>query len=1783
MKERIKGLNKRVKGALLSLFLVGPLILFAITAGNTPTLFYDGMRINVMPDGSLQMLVDVGVGYTEWVSDLKFELNYNEEYFVPSDYDTNAPITPTALGDQGGVKPEDVEKTFRYNPDLYREDRDHDGVLETPVNPFKPYKDMELKEQEDSNQSITKDCLSMLLLLNNGVIDEQYITGDVNNPVDGEIAIILRAENSERIPVICAKNSKVVLGTLSFRVTDPSKLPEIAEKFERVKNELDPHAKGDGSDYLIHFKEKASTFREGPWRIDSWVKVSGSEDYQTRALNDWPRAPAGFKAEARFTFRFPRTIISVEAAEIELSIDAYRAYTEGNVGDLDKVLQKYSPTVIVKYSDGTQGSFMMPWGRVTAPWTASDYYYFDGRDPDTNEFVKGDPVTDYDPVGGDYYVEKLFCYEDVEDIDPVTKAPVVKAFPVPVKVHLTVTPITLLDVTADDLHKSYVLDNALADPNTGIQSHSALKLPTEARLIVDIPPSGVSLTMDIHGWSHKQENGCWPFANRPAEEPEMLSLWKDKTASADSAYLRWPVPNDRSRWRDLEANGSLLGSNRAGMYTFFMAETYGGDTKDTFTKPEIQAKYPWLTVPREDYSVEDATREIVWNDDPNIDPDNPPPKLEDSARYSASYVSTVTDTGNGQPSLTLQVTKKAAETDATINLNDYSAFRIKLPDGTEMGVGTLYPGTGHEVEATQDNWYSNNDGFHEQNRVPGLGDDGNRYGYHLVSNPGDPTTPANDFNTERELLRRYINLGGWFYVAVKEGPDTDGREYLWSDFIPVYVPPRPNYYEENKEYNFIGPNAELFPWPNGVQRTVILPRGEYEIVDAQGQLVYAKDDYGSTLEGVRQKERYGVETTYDGITGAQPGELNTFTIFTDAANSGVNGWKKDTTGSITVNGAVRKITKYGPDEFLDNELYTAFGRVRNRYPLQPNVDNYTATIRVEKEAEATPKEKEQITLTYVSTNDGTPSVTYSGVNVDTAIFNTKLQGYTTRQDYTLSINNIGDTDIYGLDINSLYSFKGDDGGHFEILQPPASFLPAGESTTFVLTYVYGLEAQKNGDPLDYLDRLYITSNSHNHLDPTDPDNLDYLLHFHARFQVTNTDIHRVTVRVIPADGGMGTAEIIMGEIRGSTGTPPTMNTAPGSNAFGEGSTVYIMVTPKDEYNRYDTTVVDDSGVSHSLYRYNTNNVTLPDGTAIPDGIEIWYFTMPDYDTVVTVTFREPIDSKLRLSDLVVYADEKRESLYDKATETQDDWDGRKAQYAQTIWQKSFTDAEEAKAKNFANDGTHKYTSEDQYLMALGTADKIGFDKSVKHYITVIPYDADFAQIEAKLLSTIKFDDVENPDLTPVTVDMTLHYKDADSYTGVDKVAYTEDDNDKDTVDLDTYKVRSILHDINGNTAIPTVHTSDVFDSPPHGKSVYVRVDISYTGDGITTTRSYYVELHRMPKELVLDRDYGMNYGNSPFGMIMNDKTITDKDTAKVNFINNKYSFDGLTANVPAVVQGTDLRRIHYWTEAWVAPDASYEPESGLGITHYVDYFNGRVQVGVGLYQPENNLDLSDYAFFAIMGEEFEEPGLAWIRDSSGRKAPVENATLSLDAITLDTSAGTQLVRFGLPTISDPNDPTGTTQIVDTTGRTVTLDLGPAAVTVNANWADPGGGQYLRPGRYKLTYSVPDYDYDPADTDPHYLRVTRDFVVLAPVGDVDADLTIGTTDERLAKGRVTNALGYLAEHYDGAAIFKLRTCDVNNDRNINNIDANAIRADGVTNPKSDYSEKIQKYYLPIGYK
>ena len=135
---------------------------------------------------------------------------------------------------------------------------------------------------------------------------------------------------------------------------------------------------------------------------------------------------------------------------------------------------------------------------------------------------------------------------------------------------------------------------------------------------------------------------------------------------------------------------------------------------------------------------------------------------------------------------------------------------------------------------TLDDWFNSveagvpvDHGFYD----PGTreSDGGSGYLYNLDYNPDDPDPDPADgdpkHDLDRETLRRYINLGGWYKVAICEDPDKldpdtpDG----WTEQIPVYVPPRRNEYVENKVYNFIGENAALFNWPGTVGDTLYLP------------------------------------------------------------------------------------------------------------------------------------------------------------------------------------------------------------------------------------------------------------------------------------------------------------------------------------------------------------------------------------------------------------------------------------------------------------------------------------------------------------------------------------------------------------------------------------------------------------------------------------------------------------------------------------------------------------------------------------------------------------------------------------------------------------------------------------------------------------------------------------------------------------------------------------------------------------------------------------------------
>lgn len=155
------------------------------------------------------------------------------------------------------------------------------------------------------------------------------------------------------------------------------------------------------------------------------------------------------------------------------------------------------------------------------------------------------------------------------------------------------------------------------------------------------------------------------------------------------------------------------------------------------------------------------------------------------------------------------------------------------------------------------------------------------------------------------------------------------------------------------------------------------------------------------------------------------------------------------------------------------------------------------------------------------------------------------------------------------------------------------------------------------------------------------------------------------------------------------------------------------------------------------------------------------------------------------------------------------------------------------------------------------------------------------------------------------------------------------------------------------------------------------------------------------------------------------------------------------------------------------------------------------------------------------------------------------------------------------------------------GATVDGDAWPVA---SAATGDPAATTYslienIRPGRYLIQYTYTDFD------GVSKLNYYRPFVILRGVGDVNTDgmrdngYTKVGSDEYAIEDRVTDPLGYEAGEWDGtketvypyANIFKYRVCDVNNDRNINNIDANLVDK----NIRKGGDEWL-RFYEPVDY-
>lgn len=1810
MKKRY-GLKPILASLLVTVALAAPAAVLSSNAvpQRDGELLFEGASLSyVQVDGetTVQAIFNVSVDKVVNGTGAYFWLDYNPDYLTPSDINTNVPI------DTASASSINTDAFFQADGALFKDSAGNS------VSPFTTIaKDGGFYSSVDTSADKHQIHLSLELDQDkDGVIATTIAAGDntsdrvelLEYPTqDEEPGYVLNLWTPLSLPDCDAGeewdpkptddpnyNAKVTLGQISFQV-NMERLPEIVKYFgdmtdapggkgaafrvhgdplatskPPVVNVTDVNGNKVGETYLLDISKEVPTDQD-PWQISAYGGAMTTAHPHPHLYNMFMvyygpgQRSRSHNVKEIYDFNLPKdVIIRVEATNPELTINAYQNYTDGTAGDLPISLGKYSPMVTVTYADGSRENVPFPWGKAADGYTVTSGL--------------ADP---YDPTHGDYTFSQYYVYEvDGTDGngDPV-KVPV--RFPTPVTAIMHVTPITVLDVTADDLERTYALGRVTSQ----VADVEDLGLPTQARIITDIVPSGVSLVTRIKGWKPFRDDvtgSAWPTP------PTSLHMLKGDAATTADPKPYWPEGSDVNP----------VPADHIGTYTF---ETSQADhaTPEGILRADIKAAYPWLTVPKEEYPLQNAKRHIVANDD-----------FADAEQYVVTYTDTVTASGgvngngDGQPTLTLSVRRG----DSLGNIDANSVFRIWLPNGLEIGTGQVRGGV------TVDDWFGgptfadHTHGFYDPSDY--RANINNQYCFYLDMNPDDPT--QNPHGTERETLRRYINLGGWYKVAICENPDDPTP--AWTDPIPVYVPPRRNEYTQDKVYNFIAENAALFNWPGGITDTLYLPQGSYTPVGpmytASGKGLPLYDLNGVVTDGTgadtaqvfdggnpfrplvdRYEESYGVSTIYDGQTGAQPGEIFTVKVNQDP-------WQRAADGATHALVGADPVYKYGPTPLYDGVQIMSFGYV---YQLQGDPSHYQATLRTQLEPEP-PQLTEKIKLVSASPT-GITRVNQTDLdsNVTMVTYDATMEGYTVRMDYTLTIKNVGDVDIYGLDIDGLTDGYVNEpiGGRFEMLKPPASFLPAGGSTTFTLTYVYDLKGDEN-NAVVYWDTLYITSTSHpnGHKGGTNQDapavdgSYDYLLDFDARFTVSKDPLHKVTVIYKPQNGNMGTAGLIVGEQ--SDGTNTTMNYTTTTQTFPMGDKVYVVVNKKDEYSVESITMTDSGG--NPITDNQGNPITAYPGTAtLADGTEVYVFEMPGQDVTITVNFEESTYAKLRLSNLIEFSAPSADPGDPNDLKTSETSPAPKAAHTYEVWRKTFSDAENTAADDWATDQTE---NRDLYLMTKGTVRPYSADPdlngrqflpSENQYIVVIDSKFDLSQVEATLRKVEYHEDYRGLDATPGSAHAGGYNDDIQVNVQMEVYPYQVEDHWGQT----GYGATPVYDQTQGYgprpglTATPTVHTSRQFAdsetpviSPKPGESTYVRITLSAPDEktGITVYRYYYLEIHRKTDEPQVE----LHYGNSPYGMIMNEKKFTTpaaRDEAKTAF-RRGYTFRGALPGVtPDAVTRGGLDAVTYWREAWVRNEGLFEPESSTNIND----FRTPNDISPEVYSNAGNLDLNDYAYFAILGRDLREPGVIRAWDSSGRPVDISTITAQAEVTLLDATATAQVARFS-----------GTdTATIDLgiAGRTLTFlgehQTSPATPVTAAHWpasstttttSPPAGGdpvttttyrlvENIRPGQYLIQYTFTDFD------GVTKLNYYRPFVILRNVGDVNTDgvrdngrLTVGS-DEYAIEDRVTDPLGYEAGTWDDtgkqelvyphANVFKFRVCDVNNDRNINNIDANLV--------------------------
>lgn len=1729
-----------------------------------PTVRFRCMDFKLIEDGTVQALVRLSAENMEHFAGTAFNIQFNPYFIQPSYLDATGKVQKVVVADE-----KHDSKHFSVDPALEKLKL----IDSTMVNPFissdegivagtGTWKLNEVIPGDLTGGTPQNGSLSMYLTLNTAEIAQNYLshkyaadgTQDIvqvmdrygAGPGNGAFrAFQLFIDATGTVSKIDGKDtyeydsgkglytgkpgSGVNLGAITFQV-------DVDHLTEMVTFDTDTCMTTSGK-FVIGYPDG----EQEDWLITDLVIPSGGRDYRLNnrkplgdnASTDSPWGDWGDETdltdEARvvFEFIFPEVLVKAHiAGGDELTVNAYQNFGDGTIDDLARTAQRYRPEITGTYANASEKNFVFNWGDKTAPTTTNGggykvyrpYVVTDGATPGyTDRNGNGWtelPAGQYDPKGGEYLLTQYFWYEE----DGQTKM-----YPLPMELHLTVTPVNLVDANADKLYDSYRQSDANKFVRTSLTD---IDLPRQAVLALSPVPGQVTLTMPITTWAPNTLDGL-TTSGTPAQDQD---------------------------WWDSANNVVNTGSYKLN----------GPTTQNIIDY--VKAHYKWVTIPSTFVNKEIvAVRDVVAD------------TTAEGPVYKASYVSTDYD---GTLHLLVEKTLGGANSNfaLTTQFETYTPNVDRIKSDTEFLSG---------ITATDS--YSN-----ELNAgVKG----------ELSYNAG----PAATRSTHEEDVGRAINLGGWFYVKVSEDGGT-----TWSDLLPVYVPRRPNYYitapletyyndgnipggKGFYNFDFTGLRAGLYPFYSNshVPEHVVLPIG------------------------------YTVHTTYDGVTGAEPGKLGQLEVkqwaeaqVTPAPIGSVPPW--DSEAIISYGDADTYNTPPSPQPEKPADLadaaYGAYGPVDN-HRLQaeatsaPSAINHgvqgdeLTRIRVQApewetpaptptptpdpsaspDPSATPaptptpgptnKPQESIRLihedsVYTSDRNGPDDIVRDGTGeVSKVIYTLTQEGYIARQTYTLTIVNDGTEDIYGLDIdvvNGIHS-PANDGftNHFEILVPPSSYIKAGGRTTFVISYVFNLkDTDSTLAGTTYEDHILITSNGYDKDNP--------LKDFIARFEVNASAAYKVTVVTDPGDGSMGTAKIIKGVAAANVPTPsPAPPPAAGSSPAPISATgaankpnttdatdtyvaghnyVWIYAEPTDEYKVKEVYYIDGYTVGPDvkpikvhLYTYNWE-----DTTATPIEKETaYFFQMPAKDVTVVVEYYEPILSKLRLSELRGFSDAGSvpAGFGDDLTANANGEEHNIRWYDDTthIIDQPMSPADSSRP------------ARPDYIMVLGDYKDTT--------ITGRPGADDLtrAQLEATLRKNTLTPDIDN-------VTVTFYEWEYVSATGT-----WQRKNDTPTAGPQTGKTWHLT------ASAPTSHDSEIFKTPddpglPNAVAREIELSVSLTQTmidadpdcagkavGDVVSRSFVVVIVRASK----DFDYKLGYGNSPKGMIYNDDgqwaTATAKADAWTKFLNNDNAFG--TNCTPTKATGLTNT---YWKEAW-----------------------GNIIVGGAAY----NGDQDEHALFILLGQAFQDPGFITLKNTLGFDVDQSKVSRSVKVDLLNTAATvtTQWNRFYM------DDPTAPAQ--------VTLDLGmgdkglvTSTVTTDVidNWwqtTDTTGTtpvtttHAVRPGVYTLVYTFPDYDNTPK-------TVERNVIILSPVGDVNADRGVCNGKETPATGlpsdvdyihnRVTDPLGGMTGDNPTAAtnyyiqwrLFRYRCVDSNNDRNVNDVDANVILND---------KDHIVPYYKPTGYR